>query len=387
MINRAYIVIPKLIEQPTWGGHYIIDFKGWSDPKLKDKLFGQSYELYSKSNLTLLINSLDPKFISQVDGSTKENTITLESVIKQNPKAVLGEKAYQKFNGQLKTLIKFTQAKGNSFQIHIKTGIKSDRWIAKPESWYFLENGLATLGLSNINRVEEYKKACLELEKIVVNYGSKIRKGEIPLNEAQAKVKNEIDKINIYQYVNLLNIEKNSVIDLSQGGVHHSWEEASHNLPLGNIVYEVQVDVMDDVSTMRSFDKGKIQEGGKTRTLTIEDYFHYIDITKENNNPQSLITKPREIYKDTNCVVENVFATEFYSMDKIDFNDKIPMQFTITNNQSFHHIFVLNGEVNYQDSEVELTISKGHSIFIPAIVMEYNLESLSDKCEVLKTFI
>ncbi|QQR52772.1 hypothetical protein IPG36_01470 [bacterium] len=62
-LRRPYLVIPKLIKQPTWGGSYIVAAKGWSDHEgLGDLKIGQSYELFSGSNLSLLTSTDDPLF-------------------------------------------------------------------------------------------------------------------------------------------------------------------------------------------------------------------------------------------------------------------------------------------------------------------------------------
>ena len=50
---QPYIVVPTLIEQPTWGGEYIGNLKGLAQENLGGKKIGQSYELFRDSNLSL----------------------------------------------------------------------------------------------------------------------------------------------------------------------------------------------------------------------------------------------------------------------------------------------------------------------------------------------
>ena len=62
--KKLFLVVPKIIEQPTWGGDYILGLKKWRDkapfPGLK---IGQSYELFSGSFLRADIqSSADPAF-------------------------------------------------------------------------------------------------------------------------------------------------------------------------------------------------------------------------------------------------------------------------------------------------------------------------------------
>ncbi len=48
MTTQPFYVVSLLIEQPTWGGEYIANFKNISLPKIK---IGQSYELAKDSVL------------------------------------------------------------------------------------------------------------------------------------------------------------------------------------------------------------------------------------------------------------------------------------------------------------------------------------------------
>ena len=61
-----------------------------------------------------------------------------------------------------------------------------------------------------------------------------------------------IAKIDPWQFVQTKYAEAGEVFDMSAGGLHHSWEE-DLELPAGNILYEVQEDRMDPISTVRAF--------------------------------------------------------------------------------------------------------------------------------------
>jgi hypothetical protein len=71
-------------------------------------------------------------------------------------------------------LIKINQSCGNSFQIHIK---KSDgRWLPKMESSYFLEDGVITFGIKKGISVDDYKNACLKIDKKIEGIKCKNKK-------------------------------------------------------------------------------------------------------------------------------------------------------------------------------------------------------------------
>lgn len=367
--DRAYLVIPKLIPQPTWGGTYILGYKGWQNLAFANTAIGQSYELSSKSLLSLASSSQDPVFAPEFD-SYPENSFPISQLIRD----------------ELKTLIKFTQAKGNSFQIHVKPGSPNSHWLPKPESWYFFEEGIATLGIKNLAHLTRYKEAALKLDAQIKTLSEKIKNKSMTLENAKLRIKELIAAINIYNYVNLVRVPAGSIVDLSQGGVHHSWEE-DESLPKGNIVYEVQMDVMDHAATIRSFDKGKITSEGTTRPLQIEDYFRYLDTTPENNTPQTLLKTKKNLLQDKSLQVSEVFKTKYYTLHELEFKDIVKNQYTDTANKSFHHLFVKDGALEYQDAQVTLEVSSGHSIFIPTQVGKYSLQPLHKSSTVLKTYL
>ena len=137
--KKPYLIIPHLIEQPTWGGEYICSMKGWLQKKdFKGKKIGQSYELYDKSLLSTSITSTDDPLF----GAEGEATIPVSQFAEKRPFP----------------LIKFTQAKGNSFQLHIKPDANDSKWKQKAESWYYLEDGKATFGIKKGADIEKYKK-------------------------------------------------------------------------------------------------------------------------------------------------------------------------------------------------------------------------------------
>ncbi|MDA1316677.1 MAG: hypothetical protein O3B87_01480 [bacterium] len=340
---RPYLIVPQLIEQPTWGGDYIVHLKGWDDlKKIKVGKIGQSYELSGSSLLATNIISSDDL------GLYKPNTTTpLESVLEPDEHMPL--------------LIKLNQARGNSFQLHIKPGEKNDVWKAKPESWYFLEKGCVTLGLNPKTSTEDYKKACQTIESFMKNLSSQIKSKSLALNDARLQANLFIQKLNPWQYVNLYKVDQFSLIDLSMGAIHHSWEEDPDN-NVGNVVYEVQLDVSDDESTMRSFDQGKIKDDGSIRPITIDDYFTHIDAAPEHNTLDYLARTPQE---------ELLLATEFYVLNRMEITSKRSIQMK----DLWHHVYVQNGTISLVGAGRTLHITKGHSCFIPSGVSNYTVSS------------
>ena len=383
--RRAYLIIPKLIEQSTWGGSYIAGIKGWKDTPVARMKIGQSYELSSNSFLSLAETTADPSFAPELQG-VPENSLSISQLIGADPEGVLGTEGMQKFHGSLKTLIKFTQGKGNSFQLHVKPGTPS-HWIPKPESWYYIQSGKATLGLARGIDLVEYEDECRRLEEFMNKLSERLHAKQIPLDEARRTAQEEIANSGIYTFVNTVPIPEGSVVDLDQGGVHHSWEEDDAVLPQGNILYEVQVDVPDVMSTIRSFDKGKILDDGSVRPLQIADYFKYIDTNPAFNNPDRLIHPPKALGQTQNSQAWLLFDTDYYRTSKISFRHDLPPDRAQTGGTTFHHYFVLSGSMAYKGQTTKIAVGTGHSLFIPAAVEQFTLTAGEEGTTVLKTYL
>ncbi len=170
MQQQPYYVIPILIEQPTWGGQYIAEFKELKDQYFAEHNIGQSYELSSANKLhtdptqarVYALGSADAP--DQAEPVTEVERISMPKLIASDPERILGAKTLAKFGTNFPLLIKFTQAQENSYQLHVKPGSEFNGWQAKPESWYYLEQGSATLGIKDLKQVEAYKKRCLEID-------------------------------------------------------------------------------------------------------------------------------------------------------------------------------------------------------------------------------
>ncbi len=373
--KRPYIIVPQLIEQPTWGGSYIAQYKGWDqDALLASKKIGQSYELSGASMVLMDITSTsDANFSAAqaMDSGSPAKKAAIGALLNEQPEAFVGKGVYDQYKS-MPLLIKFTQALGNSFQLHRKPEQDDPYWKPKAESWYFMEKGKMTYGLSSGCDISHYRAVCEEIDDYMHSLSHKVESGELTVAQARETVSTFIQQKNPWQFVNVVTMDQYGIIDLSGGGLHHSWEEDA-SLPLGNIVYEVQQDVADDVSTLRSFDQGKIKDDGSVRALSIDDYFRFLDTSPERNDPGAGIRKRSG---------DTLFATKYYCLDK----KMIEQKTTSSTDGSFVHLFVTQGQLEVTGPEGTVTVGRGHSCFIPADVGEYTLVP-QGSAEVLKTYI
>ena len=389
---RPYLVIPKLIEQPTWGGTYIAETKKWQgSATLAGKKIGQSYELYDKSNLSLLVTSEDPQFQGEIadtksveQQTTVPNSIALAELIAVDPDAVLGKRIVKVYGQKMHLLLKFTQALGNSFQLHVSDGVNNDRWKPKPESWYYFEPGLITCGIKEGVDWDAYKGAVTKLDSEMQLVASRVREGSLAYEEAATLIQQLVKDANPWQYVNVVRVEAGTLLDLSPCGIHHSWEEDLTKIPLGNVLYEIQVNVMDDVATLRSFDKGKMSKEGKLRPLQIEEYFTYADRDPVANDPKTHMRQAKQIAKTEAYTHDLLLESKYYSMDRVTFGQANAV--FASSMDTFRHIFVRKGAVTITAGDLPVTVTAGHAAFLPAACANYTAKSITTDTEILISY-
>ena len=357
----------ELIEQPSWGGQYIIDLKGLADdPQWKGKKVGQSYEMAKASHL------LDPSGGADVP---------LSDWIKSDPAAALGQKVLEKFSPELSLLIKLTQAKGNSFQVHLPEGKTLGHWIPKPEAWFYLAPGLYTFGLKAATDFEAYSRVLHTIDDEMGRLSREVQSGRFTVEDARAQAQERIHALNPFAYVNLVEAHTDDVIDLTAGGIHHSWEDDSARFPDGNLVYEVQVDVPDDKCSMRGFDKGKILDNGSLRPTHVEDYLATIIRDPAHNELSQHIRKPLVIEDKNGAKTENIFRTAHFNTDRLTITAGSSLPQSLAD--GFHHVFVHAGTPTVGDH----TLAQGRSYVLPASLGEYAINAGDKAAVLLKTYL
>ena len=357
----------ELIEQPSWGGRYIIDLKGLSDdPQWAGKKVGQSYELAKASKL------IDPQ-----GGAV----LPLSELIQADPAGLLGQKVLDKFGPDLSLLIKLTQAKGNSFQVHLPEGKALGQWVPKPEAWFYLAPGLFTFGLKAGTSFDAYSRVLHTIDDEMGRLSREVQSGRFTVEDARAQAKLRIQSLDPYAYVNLVEAHTDDVIDLTAGGIHHSWEEDAVRFPDGNLVYEVQVDVPDERCSMRGFDKGKFLEGGGLRPTHVADYLATIEPDPAHNELSRHIRKPIVVTDEPNGKVESLFRTAHFATDRLTIPAGAALPMSLAD--GFHHLFVHAGEATIAG----LAIAQGRSYILPAALGEYALGAGDKDAVLLKTYL
>lgn len=388
-VQPAYI-IPLLVEQPTWGGYYIPTQKEIDHPLVNGKRIGQSFELYGGSWLTTASPvSFAFATATQLNQPTfadpNQAKESLQSWIDQDAAGVLGSIPVSRGWKSMQVLIKFTQALNNSYQVHVKPGKEFGKWLPKPESWYFVEAGKATLGLSDPTKAEEYKARCIEIDQKAHQLSEQVKSGALTVEQARVELQSFITQDHPRRFVNTVQVKKDAIIDLSQGGTHHSWE-VGEEFPDGNIVYEVQVDVQDEFCTLRSFDQGNIKDDGAVRPLSIEDYFAALDTSAAANDPDNFSQTATTI-QDGTARVTGLFNNQYYVTDLIEVDGEYTGQYTDTQGNSFHHLYSLTSSFTVKVGQKEWFVPAGWPFFIPASTGRYQIVATDSVCKVLITHV
>jgi mannose-6-phosphate isomerase class I len=296
----------------------------------------------------------------------------MPELINRDPEKILGKYVWETFK-IMPVLIKFTQALGNSFQLHIKTGIDHPHWKPKPESWYYFEKGYLSYGLKKGTDIRQYQQVCTLIDRKMHDLSMEVINHRLSLADARNAAAAYIKSLNPQQFINVHHVDPNTLIDLSPGGIHHSWEEDPDSAN-GNVLYEVQLDTADDVSTMRSFDQGKFKDDGTVRNLTISDYFEYIDKSEALNDIENARCRKNG---------DQLLSTRWYAMDEIELTKVRQVQIR----DSFEHLFVREGHISVSCEYGKIDLSTGHSCFIPWGVRNYQIDPIIGKAVVIKTYI
>jgi hypothetical protein len=201
---RPYLIVPKLINQPTWGGDYIVNTKKLNHlPYISQYSIGQSYELFSGTKLLLNItDSTDQNFCPEIGFADIPNIVEEHFSLKNNIDYVGLDQLIDMQSMPL--LIKLTQAKGNSYQLHVKQDVVDSRWQPKAESWYYLEPGLLTCGIKQNINVGDYKILCRKIDALMHDLSNKVINKELDIKTARQLADDFIKLNNPLDFVNLV---------------------------------------------------------------------------------------------------------------------------------------------------------------------------------------
>lgn len=311
----------------VWGGNRLRPYKGL-DPS--DEQIGESWEVSAVPTSTSIISN----------GEWKGKDLI--SVIDENPDAILGKKANEKYHGQLPLLAKFIDAKRDlSIQVHPndEMAMREHGKMGKSEMWYVIkadEGAHLYAGFKQEITPEEYQK--------------RIANGTITDVLADHEVK------------------AGDVFYLPAGRVHA--------ICGGILLAEVQQS--SDV-TYRIFDYNRPGMDGKPRELHTELAAKALDYHVEDNY--------RTEYSEATNKAVQIIDSPYFSVRVMEVSK--PFHRDLKKYDSFIITMCISGDckVRVRSTGEEILLNQGNSTLIPAAIADYDIIPQSGKTRILDAFI
>ena len=307
-------------------------------PVFKDYIWGgdKLREEYGKqSDLTVVAESWElsthPSGVCEIEVNGKKEDWA--SYIKQNGKAVLGTKST--VEDQIPILIKLIDAKDNlSVQVHPddEYAKKYEGDLGKTEMWYVLEAD--------------------EGAQLVYGFKKDLTKEEF---------KAAIEENTLSDLLNYVEVHKGDVFFITPGTMHA--------IGKGIVIAEIQE---SSNVTYRVYDYGRVGADGKPRELHVAKA---LEVTKLEKAHESTHPYTMEAIEGGQA---GVLATcEYFTVKRIQVEKEVSLTATA---ESFHHVLVVDGEVQMDAAGQKWIGKKGDSFFVPANSGAY---TISGKAEVV----
>lgn len=314
-----------ILKKIVWGGTDICPFKDL--PPTQEKI-GESWEL----------SHVDGDYSVVDNGRDKGKTI--DELIRDNGKHLLGDNVIKQFGTRFPLLIKFIDARENlSIQVHPndKLAEKRHHSFGKTEMWYVIKatpDAALYCGFSQPIDADEY-----------------------------------VHRVNNNSIMNVLNryeVKAGDVFFLPAGRVHA--------IGAGCFIAEIQ---QTSNITYRIYDYNRKDANGKERELHTEPAKDAIDYTFHPDYRTHYVPQPDKAVELAQC---KYFTTHLLDLDKTMMRDFISLD-------SFVIYICIAGQVRLKDNfDNELTIHQGQTVLFPATTKSVTLIP-EPQTKLLETYI
>lgn len=293
----------------------------WGGKRLKSS-YGKQSELEKVAESWELSTHPAGVCSLEVDGRIE----SLKDYISHEGKAVLGSKAGEAT--EMPILIKLIDASDHlSIQVHPDDDYakKYEHDLGKTEMWYVLE--------------------AEEGAQLVYGFKEDLTK------EGFLK---SIEEDTLCEQLNYVDVHKGDVFFITPGTMHA--------IGKGIVIAEVQE---SSNVTYRVYDYGRKGVDGKPRQLHIKEALEVAHLEKAKEN-----TYPYVMEQVVGGAVGTLASCNYFTVKRIDLEEQMQLS---ANEESFHHILVVDGEVKLINKEQCLLGHKGESFFVPASTGTYEL--------------
>lgn len=315
-------------------------------PILKDKIWGGSkLKTVLNKDFSPLPNAGESWEISGVEGdiSVVSNGFLagndLEELIEIYMGDLVGDQVYENFGVEFPLLIKFIDANDVlSIQVHPDDELSKERHNAygKTEMWYVIEADKGS--------------------ELIVGFNQNISKEEYLAKLEEGKLE---------EILNNAPVKEGSCFFIPAGRVH----------AIGKGILLAEIQQTSDV-TYRMYDFNRTDDAGNPRELHTELAVDAIDYSYEKKYETTYQT---EINKTSELVRCPYFTTNILEFDQSVEKDYVELD-------SFVIYMCLEGDMDITYGEDSLTITKGESVLIPAIINNLTLTPKT-KTKILEVYI
>ncbi|MBP5338295.1 MAG: class I mannose-6-phosphate isomerase [Prevotella sp.] len=311
----------------VWGGTRLRPYKGLA---ASDEPVGESWEV-----------SAVPTSISIISNGPWKGR-DLNSIIDEQPEAILGKAVNEKYKGKLPLLVKFIDARHDlSIQVHPndEMAMREHGKMGKSEMWYIIKADEGShLYAGFKDRITPYE------------YQHRVANGTITDVLADHPVK------------------AGDVFYLPAGRVHA--------ICGGILLAEVQQS--SDV-TYRIYDYKRLGIDGKPRELHTELAAKALDYHVEKNY--------RTAYADTSDRAIQIIDSPYFDVRVMEIS--APFHRNLLKYDSFIISMCIEGDclLHIRSTGEDITLKEGHSTLVPAAIADYDVVPLYGKTRILDAFI
>ncbi len=265
-------------------------------------------------------------FVSVVSNGAMKGK-SLQDILDEYPKELLGQKVYKKYNKTFPLLIKFIDAREDlSVQLHPDDVLAQQRHnsLGKEEMWYIVQADKDS--------------------KLYLGFNQELNKATL-LEHIQNKTLPGV----LHQQ------------PVTAGDVFHITPGLVHSIGGGILLAEIQQS--SDV-TYRLYDWDRTDDQGKSRTLHIEESLDAIDYDYHKS--------PKIPYEIVQNRSKTLVDGDYFKTDIIAFTTSYQ---PVRQQESFVVYMCVEGKGSIRYNNVHYALSKGEAILIPSCVSDYEILS------------
>ena len=326
-MNNLYpLKFTPICKDKIWGGNKLNQLLNKEYPELPN--CGESWEISSIQDEVSVVSN----------GFLKGNN--LEELIEVYMGDLVGEKIYEKFGTEFPLLVKFIDANDNlSIQVHPNDELSMERHDAygKTEMWYVVQADAGAKLISGFNR---------KIDK--EGYLKYFKNGQLEeiLNYEEAKA--------------------GDVFFMPAGRVH----------AIGKGIVVAEIQQSSDV-TYRIYDFNRVDSQGNPRELHTDLAVDAIDYRFEANYRTDYKAVTNESVKLVEC--------QYFTTNILPLSTSIERDFTAL--ETFVIYMCLDGRYTISWEDESLTVEKGETILVPAMINNFTLSSVGGSANLLEVYI